>query len=128
MTTHERSNRSSGDFLKSPFSAVFWWGLPLAAGWSAQALPITRPAETLVWAAALAWMGTGCTLNARRCGRLHCRLAAPVLLVGAAATALIGLGWTPLGPHAASYVINSSLALALLTFLAEPIWGMYRTR
>lgn len=126
--SHERSDRRSSDFLKNPLSAVFWWGLPLAAGWSAEFLPIPPWAETLVWAAALAWMGTGCTLNARRCHRVHCLLAAPVLFLGAVATALVGLGWTPLGPHTASYVINGSLALALMTFLAEPIWGMYRTR
>lgn len=126
MTPDERSDRGSGDFLKNPLSIVLWWGLPLVAGWSADFLPISRMAATLVWAAALAWMAIGCALNARRCHRLHCYIAAPVLFVGAVAAALIGLGWTPVGSHAATYVINGSLVLALLTFVAEPIWGRYR--
>lgn len=126
MASDERSDRSSGDFLKNPLSAAFWWGLPLVAGLSANVLPIPLVAETLVWATVLAWMATGCALNARRCHRLHCYIAAPVLFVGAVAAALVGLGWTPVGSHAATYVINGSLALALLTFLAEPIWGRYR--
>jgi hypothetical protein len=128
MTSHEPSDRRSSDLLSRPRSAVFWWGLPLVAGWSANFAPIPPLAATLVWAAALAWMGVGCTLNARRCHRLHCYIAAPVLFLGAAAAALVGLGWTPWGAPAASYVINGALALALLTFLAEPIWGKYRTR
>ncbi|HSV04526.1 MAG TPA: hypothetical protein VLI41_15130 [Phenylobacterium sp.] len=128
MTSEERTGRGSADFLRNPLSAAFWWGLPLAAGWTGEALPIAAPDKTLVWAAALAWMGVGCALNARRCRRLHCFLAAPVLLLGAAATALVALGWTPLGPIAAGYLVNGSLGLALLTFLAEPVWGRYRTR
>lgn len=128
MTSDERSDRGSRDFLKDPLSAGFWWGLPIVAGWSADFLPIPRMGATLVWAAALAWMATGCALNARRCHRLHCYIAAPVLFLGAVAAALIGLGWTPVGSHAATYVINGSLVLALLSVLAEPIWGRYWAR
>lgn len=125
---NERSTGASADLLKNPLTALFWWGLPLVGGWSSAFLPITPEAKSLVWAAALAWMGAGCTLNARRCRRLHCYLAAPVLFLGSALTAIIGSGWTPLGPHAASYAINGSLLAALLTFLAEPVWGKHRTR
>lgn len=32
-----------------------------------------------------------------------------------------------MGPHTASYLINASLALAVLSFLAEPVWGKYRS-
>jgi hypothetical protein len=127
MATHQLSDRGSGDFLKNPMSAAFWWALPLAAGWSSELLPISPMAESLVWAAALAWMGTGCTLNARRCGRLHCYFSAPALFLGAIATIPAALGWSPLGPHTASDLINGALALALLSFLVEPIWGKYRT-
>jgi hypothetical protein len=115
------------DFLTRPWSAMLWWGLPLVAGWSANAAPIAPGAQNLVWAAALTWMGAGCALNAWRCHRLHCYLAAPVLFLGAIGTVAAALGFAPFGAHTASYVINASLALALLSFLAEPIWGRYRS-
>ena len=116
------------DLLTSPASAVAWWGLPLVAAWTAEALPIATAAKSLVWAGALAWMGLGCALNAMRCHRLHCYLAAPILFLGAGATVVEAMGFEPLGDHSDSYVINSSLVLALLTFLVEPIWGRYRRR
>ena len=128
MQSHERSDRGSGDFLRSPKRVAFWWALPLVAGWVAELLRASPFIESLVWAAALAWMGTGCVLNARLCRRLHCYLSAPVLFLGAVAVFLAGLGWAPLGAHSASNLINASLALALLSFLVEPIWGKYRTR
>lgn len=87
MTTHEPIAPRPRDFMARPVTAVFWWGLPLAAGWSADASPIPQTAKTLVWAGALVWMGTGCALNARRCHRLHCHIAAPVLFLGAIAVA-----------------------------------------
>jgi hypothetical protein len=85
-------------------------------------------AATLVWAGALAWMDAGCALNAARCHRLHCYLSAPVLFLGALGTTAAAFGFEPFGAPTSSYVINTSLALALLSFLVEPIWGKYRSR
>ena len=127
MTSQLHVPGDARDFLSRPWSALLWWGLPLVAGWSADAAPIAPMAQTLVWAASLAWMGAGCALNAWQCHRLHCYLAAPVLFLGALGTGAAALGLTPLGAHTASYVINTTLALALVTFLAEPIWGRYRS-
>ena len=126
MIARRPDAQKTTDFLARPRTALFWWGLPLVAGWSADALPISPIASRLVWAAALAWMGAGCALNAARCGRLHCYVAAPVLILGAVGVTACVLGFDPLGRPTASYVINASLALALLSFLAEAIWGKYR--
>jgi hypothetical protein len=128
MTTHEPAAQRAKDFLARPLSALFWWCVPLLAGVSTNVLSISPTATTFVWAAAFAWMGVGCTLNARRCHRLHCYISAPVLFLGAAASTAAGLGLTPLGPNAAGYIINTTLGLALLTFLVEPVWGKYRAR
>lgn len=117
----------SGDFLARPLSSLFWWGIPLLAGVLTNFLPIAPITRTLVWIAAMAWMGVGCTLNARRCHRLHCYISAPVLFVGAMGAAAVALGFTPWGPSTASYVINVSLALALSTIVVESIWGKYRS-
>jgi hypothetical protein len=126
LTPAQPSDDARRDLLSRPLPAILLWGLPLAAGWTADAT--LRPAQLAdaIWAVALAWMGAGCTLNARRCHRLHCYLAAPILFLGAAATAVVAFGFAPFGPHSASLLINGSLALALLTFLAEPVWGRYR--
>lgn len=72
-------------------------------------------------------MGAGCALNAARCHRLHCYISAPVLCLGALGAALTTLGLNPLGPPTASYLINASLALALLSLLVEPVWAKYRS-
>lgn len=126
--TANNPTHGSGDFLRSPTAIGLWWVLPLAIGWTSDFVPIADAASRFVWAGVLAWMGLGCALNARRCRRLHCTIAAPVLLAGAVGAALAGLGFEPLGPRTASWVINISLGLALLSFLAEPIWGRYRAR
>ena len=122
------SGRRSKDLLARPLSALLWWGLPFLAGLSTNGLPLRARATVLIWSAAFAWMGVGCTLNARRCHRLHCYISAPVLFLGAFAAVAAAFGFTPLGPSTASYVINATLALALMSFLAEPIWGRYRTK
>ncbi|MGH9693146.1 MAG: hypothetical protein ACRD5Z_03305, partial [Bryobacteraceae bacterium] len=63
---------ASNDFLASPLSAVFWWGFPFLVGVSTNFLALGSLATTAIWAVALAWMGAGCVLNARRCHRMHC--------------------------------------------------------
>lgn len=128
MASHEEIDRRSRDFLARPLSTIFWWGLPLLAGFSTNLLPVPAMAATFVWASAFAWMGVGCTLNARHCHRLHCCVSAPVLFLGAAAAIAAGLGLGPLGPGTAGHVIGATLLLALATFLVEPIWGKYRRR
>ena len=127
MTRSRRSDDGAKrDLLAHPLSAVLLWGLPLATGATAGLLHLSGTLTATVWAVALAWMGMGCALNARRCHRLHCYLAGPILFLGAVAVAAVAFGFAPLGPRTASYVIDASLGLALLTFLVEAIWGKYR--
>lgn len=128
MAPIDLSTKPPRDLLGRPGSALFWWGLPLVVGWSADLLKVPKPAEVLVWAAALAWMGLGCALGARRCHRLHCYISAPVLFTGAVSVAVVGLGVTPLNALATSYIINGALGLALLSFLPEAMFGKHLTR
>src|SRR6266853_4847450 len=51
------------------------WGLPIAT--IAIGLTVDVPVRTVVWVVALGWMGTACVLNARRCGRTHCKYTGP---------------------------------------------------
>jgi hypothetical protein len=72
-------------------------------------------------------MGTGCGLNALRCGRRHCFISGPVLWVGAIATGLIALGILS-GRNALGEAVNGTVALAALSFLSEWFWGLYAGR
>jgi hypothetical protein len=128
MPSTNPSATHAADALSRPISALFWWGLPLVMGWSSDLLKPPPPFGALVWSFALAWMGLGCALNARRCHRLHCYIAAPILFAGAAAVALIAMGLIPVGPAAVSYVIDGALGLALLSFAAEFVFGRYLPR
>src|ERR1700731_4135614 len=78
------------------------------ARWGPQAaivVPLIAPVplRAVVWLVALIWMGTACILNARRCGRTHCRYTGPYYLamtvpVLASVTISVGIyGWSILG-------------------------------
>jgi hypothetical protein len=113
------------DWARSPISVAIWWVGPIVAGNLADHLPLSRPVTALVWVVALAWMGLGCILNARRCHRRHCYFSGPVLLAGAVAVALVGWDVVPLGPNGLSLTLWTTFGLALLSFLPELIWGRY---
>jgi hypothetical protein len=113
------------DWSRQPLGIIFWWGVPIAAGVSTNFLGLSLTLTALIWAVAFAWMGTGCILNALRCARLHCFISGPVLWLGAVAAALAGIGVLS-GRNALSYVINITAGLAVLSFVSEWIWGMYR--
>jgi hypothetical protein len=114
------------DLLARPGSALFWWCLPLAAGFVGQSF--WPRAEAPIWAISLAWMGTGCILNAVRCRRLHCYIAGPVFLSAAIAEILLAIGAIALGRHAATNIAGAALLVALLSFVPEFIRGRYVRR
>lgn len=113
------------DWIRNPISLAMWWVIPIVAGNLADHLPLSRPVTALVWTAALAWMGLGCVLNARRCHRRHCYFSGPILLVGAVAVALVGWGAVSLGPNGLNLTLWTTTGLVLLSFLPELIWGRY---
>jgi hypothetical protein len=44
------------------------------------ALFLPVPVRSVIWMVALIWMGSACILNARQCGRTHCRYTGPYYL------------------------------------------------
>src|SRR4029078_780697 len=62
---------NGGDWLNSTGASFLAWWLPKLAIFLTIFVAISF--RTLVWLIALLWMGTACILNARRCGRTHCR-------------------------------------------------------
>ena len=113
------------DWVSGLASYLLAWGLPSAALVAAiWAVPGLR---AVVWAAALVWMGTACLVNARRCGRVHCRFTGPFFLVMALVVALHGLGAIPLGPRGWAWIaIAIVVGNAAIWILSERLWGRYR--
>jgi hypothetical protein len=112
------------DWVNRPGMGFVWWCLPLVIGFASNFFSMAARATALVWMASFIWMGTGCTLNARRCHRLHCYISGPAFFLGAAALALFAAG-IALGPHSLNNIVGLTLAVALLSFLPEMIWRKY---
>jgi len=70
-----------------------WW-IPTAL--IVGGLLVTAPFRTGIWVAALAWMGIACLLNARQCGRTHCRYTGPYYRAMVVPVLMVGAGIIPL--------------------------------
>src|SRR5882672_6867315 len=81
--------KTSKDWLGSARTNVLAWWVPQAA--ILVTLFVSVPVRAVVWTIALIWMGTACLLNARRCGRTHCRYTGPYYLLMIAPVLLLGL-------------------------------------
>ncbi len=85
--------QSSHDWLRSPHLSLLAWWIPQAAIFAGLVAPIN--VRTAIWIIALSWMGVACVLNARRCGRTHCRFTGPYYLVMIIPVLGLGLGVVP---------------------------------
>ena len=69
---------NGGDWLNSTgASFIAWWSPKLAIFLT---IFVAVSFRTVVWVIAPLWMGTACILNAKRCGRTHCRYTGPYYL------------------------------------------------
>ncbi len=85
------------DWVGSIGSYLLAWGLPsllIVAGFFTDA-----QTRTILWTGALAWKGSACVLDARRCGRTHCRFTGPFYLVLIVPVLLHGYGVLPFGAY-----------------------------
>jgi hypothetical protein len=84
------------------------------------------PARTAVWALALAWMGSACLINARRCGRTHCRFTGPFYLALIVPVLLLGLGLLPLGPLG-WWILGAVILVGgkIIWWATEAAWGKF---
>ncbi len=86
MPHNDARSCSEHDLLRRR-SAVWLWCLPTAGLFASAAM---GDARWWIWCPALIVMGAACLANAARCGRRHCYLTGPVLLVAALLSALRG--------------------------------------
>ena len=115
---------STRDWLRSPRASLLAWWVPYAAIVAGLFTPV--PVRAAIWTIALVWMGVACILNARRCGRTHCRytgpyylaMIAPVFLLAAGIGSAGFYGWLILGV----LILAGSRAIWRAT---EHAWGKF---
>lgn len=118
--TEQRSN----DWLSNADTNLVAWWLPKGA--IIAALFAAAPLRAAIWTVALLWMGIACILNARRCGRTHCRYTGPYYLAMVLPVLVLAF-------NLISASIYAWLALALLIvcggwliwWATEQLWGRY---
>jgi hypothetical protein len=118
---------SARDILRGNGAVAAIYGLPVLAIVASGFLTQGSPWRSIIWFVALTIMGLACTVNALRCGRVHCYITGPLFLLGALvallnAVAIIHLtrtGWN---------VLSGALIIgALIAYYAvEPVAGRYR--
>lgn len=122
MTDRSDTGPARNDWAGHGRSLAILWGLPALVMLAALLLgPFLR---AVVWSAALVWMGGACLVNARRCGRTHCRFTGPfyllmALLVVACRAGLVHLGdegWATIG-------VVTAIGTVVLWWGSERIWG-----
>jgi hypothetical protein len=116
--------RPAADWLGSfRASAAAWW-LPQLAIIAALLVPLAI--RTAIWVIALAWMGTACILNSRRCGRTHCRFTGPYYFVLILPTLLFGSAMISVTPYL-WFVLAGLIILGggLVWWATERAWGKF---
>jgi hypothetical protein len=100
-----------------------WW-VPHAA--ILAALFLSVPVRAVVWTVALIWMGSACILNARQCGRTHCRytgpyylaMIIPVLVIASSGVSANFYGWIVVGV----VIVAGS---KIIWWATERAWGKF---
>lgn len=118
------------DFATQPLPFMLVWGVPLVLLFGMDFLShlISTTALVLTTSVLFAWMGAGCVVNAWRCGRLHCYISGPALLLGSAGVLLTGFRVVRIGPAAPNYIVWTVFAVVILSFAVEWIKGTYANR
>lgn len=122
--TPDATPRRAKDWSAQFAGRVIWWVIPALIGVAASSFTRSPEQTGFVFAGVFAWAGTGCVLNAWRCGRLHCFFSGPALWVGAIGAALVGFNVLP-AAHDLNYVVLGTVALVVASRLPEAIWGKY---
>ncbi len=115
------------DHAAKPLPFFWSWGLPLAILFSTNFMSgiVSKPIILMMMSGSFFWMGLACVLNARRCRRRHCYYSGPIFIAGGVGVLLIGFGVVSLGSDGLIIIVWGTLALALLTYLSELIFGKY---
>jgi hypothetical protein len=113
------------DVLCSGTTMFLFWCLPSVA--FALGFFASPGLKTVLWTLSLGFMGTVCSLNASRCGRIHCYFTGPFFIAGAVASLGYGIGLLPFGPSAWKWIGDITIIGAIvLCCIPELVLGRYR--
>lgn len=117
-------HRASTDWAGNVRAYAIAWGLPsfaIIAG-----AFFDSPGRAVIWSLALAWMGIAFLLNARRCGRTHCRYTGPFYLLLIVPVGLLALEVIPLGAPA-WWTLGAIILFGgkIIWWFTESAWGKY---
>jgi hypothetical protein len=115
-----------GRNYESPPWCYLLWGAPAAMILVSQAayqrFDISLTFAGSIWALSVLWIGVGCLVNARSCGRVHCRIdgvAMPLLAIFGLldAFSVIRLAW--------SLYWTAFFIILIASFVPELVWKKY---
>lgn len=122
MRAVKPQNPGASRDLTRGMSALFFWCLPIAMLVVGGAWQQGGPWRVWLWVIAFAIMGAGCVINLTRCGRTHCYVTGPVLLLAAIWSLLAAAGAVALHPNDVSLAVVVAVALG---YAAEIPLGRY---
>src|SRR5467141_2127632 len=114
----------SRDWLRSPRTNLLAWWIPQAA--IVAGLFVPASGRTVIWIVALTWMGAACILNARRCGRTHCRYTGPYYLAMIVPVLALAHGIVSTGLY--GWLLLGALILVgsrIIWWSTERAWGKF---
>ncbi len=120
----DETDASTRDWLRSPRTSLLVWWVPHAAIVVSLFAPV--PVRAGIWTIALVRMGVACILNARRCGRTHCRYTGPFYLAMIAPVFLLAADIGSAG--FSGWLILGVLILAgskIIWWVTEYAWGKF---
>ncbi len=124
ITVSTDTDASTRDWLRSPRTSLLAWWVPYGAIIATLFAPV--PVRATIWTVALVWMGVACILNARRCGRTHCRYTGPYYLAMIVPVMALGVGLVTVGIF--GWVCLGVIILGgsgLIWWATERAWGKF---
>jgi hypothetical protein len=121
----DRQIGAQEDLARTP-SIIWLWGAPLAMVITASVLNgigiLSLTGAGVLWTLATAWIGVGCLINARVCGRVHCRIDGVLFPI----LSLVGL-LNVVGIVSFSWNAYWAIFLVILaaSFVPEFVWKRY---
>jgi hypothetical protein len=116
--------KSAADWVSDTRANLLAWWVPQGAIAAALFAPV--PVRTAVWFVALFWMGTACIVNARRCGRTHCRYTGPYYLAMIIPVLVLASGVVAVGFY--GWLLLCVLILGggrIIWWATERAWGKF---
>lgn len=124
---HPAQSPSARDILASRGATAALYGLPVFAIVASGFLALGSLWRPIIWVVALVTMGLACTVNALRCGRVHCYITGPLFFLGALVALLDAFGIVRLSRTGWNLLSGALVAgVFFACCVIESVLGRYR--